>query len=192
MKHIAILAMLLLLTAAKPPGGANDPLAFQPFTENFYTVVEQQPGVTNPTVGTSAPCVWDVDDTLHYAANGILDPGAAAIKDGCLIADGSAIAHLFAVSTQADSPNLIVSVTVGSLTATAVPVPNGTGYLYKACVVSPNYNGTNPIEGSNGGVGEVRAVQWRVESQHPRTLRGVTASARTVVNNSLSRAQYCP
>ncbi len=205
-----IVALLFVPAAsgAKPLPGANEPFAFHFKNRGedslSHRVDQQSPNWPNTDSSTWVvnplweSCDWDVDDTVEYAGYGrVLEPGSVATQSNCLIADGgdfagSVVGHLYFINLTAPSPNLLVSVLVGADRVTAVPVQANGVWSYRACVVpSIDSSVTAVIPNSNGGIGAVRAVEWRVESQHPTRLRDVVASARLVVSNSLTRSQYC-
>lgn len=178
-------ASLPLGAAASPPHVANYPFAFVLLDKvGFDGPVEQQPGVTNDT-----GCAWTEDSHEGYAGTGVLDPGAVAVADDCLIADLASTSHLYIINVTSSSPALVVSITVGALSSTAIPVPDGRNYIYRACVVPSGYTGPDTI---SGGIGQEQAVEWRVESRASKRVKGTYADAALDINNSLSRAEFCP
>jgi hypothetical protein len=212
------LVALLFLLAVSPVSAAQP----QPVTGVDYErvispyVKQQSPGShdnevpqTEPSTWVRNPttCVWDADDRFTVTINGFLnagqsnaylDAGDSFSLEECVISDGWWITHLTAVRIWASSPDLVISIDYGDAAVVAVPIPDGSAWLYRACRYPPTGSpwsevpGSTSDDGSRTGVGTRFPLTFTIANPTGRRIRGIGGVLVVTISRATHQATYCP
>jgi hypothetical protein len=161
---------------------------------DYQTPVEQQtPGgatqpdhslwVTNPTIGSTAPCIWDADDELNLFFGGVLAAGATYSYTTCLFGDWTG--HVIGV--KANASGVTASVSIDGLVTVAAP----------GCIIGPDhdrqdYPGFRPVTGSGGGIAVPHTITWTVTNPTGRKLGHAGAEGTVQGWTNYAVGYWCP
>lgn len=219
MKLILCMFFVLLLAtpafSTRPPDGSHDSLILT-LTDALGPggFVEQQSPPGDSTAGwmtkcgadpstcvvNQTGCVWTTDDRVTYGGYGILDPGASASSNLCLVADW--VGHILGFSVHSNSSDLAVTVCYQpqdqcfSSTARSY----GHDFEYRGCIVGPSYPGRRGgpydprlqvIADSNNGVGVETQITVTIQNPTANKLRNVGAQFVIGSNEPNRQSIYC-
>lgn len=122
--------------------------------EHRYDPCPSEFVVNNPTVGTGAPCIWDVDDAYTTLdSSGRISVGQTVTESLCVIVDGTHSSSLD-VGVRAKHDELVVRLDVtDGRSWLATPVRDGSEYAYRICTRAFVAGPHPAVPDSNGGTG---------------------------------------
>jgi hypothetical protein len=206
MKRLLLsLALVVALIGFADPTEARNPDA----SELHWFAQQRTICVTGPCHESQQPhesinntgCVWDIDDhATWWAQNGWINADATATGTDCLILDQDAFGHMVGVWVTSTSPDLVVSLDLGTVAAPVYPNTGTTftpvwrpafhDYIYLGCLVPYDVDPTPIVEGTNGGHGVRTDIIWSVTNPGSHRERGIYAQTEIMSNAPGHQEEY--